>query len=256
MGKNQVKKTYMNRRIILVITLFIFVLVCYACRDKKLPVYVVSYTNSKIIVDGNLDEQIWNDVIRFSLKENETGVPVKDSAVMTWGMACHDMENFYLAFICNDPDIWGNYNCRDDYLWKEEVVEVFIDTDDNSDNYIEIEVSPLNTLFDSYIVNPEDIDFQETAKFNLKNIQTAVKIYGTLNNRVDKDLKWTVEISIPFADMLDGKQFKLKNQKEWRINFYRVNRDEGREEGKYSWSPTFGRFHTPSKFGILEFNKK
>lgn len=244
----------MNRGIISILTIFVSMLVCYACGDKKLPVYVVSQTGNKIVVDGNLDEQIWNDGWRFTLTENETGLAVNDSAIMTWGMVCCDMENLYIAFICNDPDIWGNYTCRDDYLWKEEVVEIFIDTDDNPENYIEIEVSPSNTLFDSYIVNPQDIDFQETAKFNLRDIQTAVKIDGTLNDRLDRDTKWTVEISIPFADMLDGKQVDINTKKEWRINFYRVNRDKGREDSKYAWSPTLGRFHTPSKFGILKFN--
>lgn len=139
-------------------------------------------------------------------------------------------------------------------MWKEEVVEIFIDTDDDPNNYVEIEISPSNVLFDSYIINPQKIDFVETAKFNLQGIKTAVKVDGTLNKRDDLDHSWTVEMAIPFADLIGVESFDASKLRKWRINFYRVTRDIEKEVGKYAWSPTLEGFHAPSKFGFLNFN--
>ncbi len=241
----------------LIIPILICSLLQTGCKneDPDLPRYVLLKTNEKMIIDGNLDESSWQkaDLIQFRL--NDTGGTMDDSALLTVGKGCYDDENIYFAFHCNDPDIWCNYTQRDEHLWKEEVIELFIDTDDTPEDYIEIEISPSNVLFDSFIIDPQKIDFAETAKFDLQGIKTAVNIDGTLNSRDDLDSHWTVEMSIPFSDLTGNERSKIKANEEWRINFYRVNRDQGREDGKYAWSPTLGRFHTPSKFGILVFNK-
>ncbi len=225
--------------------------------NERIPVCVVPrIENSIITIDGNLDEPVWDKIQKLILSVNESGISEKDSTVMTWVMVCSDSSKLYIAFICNDPDIWGNFTSRDDRLWKEEVVEVFIDTDNNPEDYIEIEVSPVNTLFDCYIVDTQRINVEEAAKFDLKNIKNAVIIDGTLNKREDQDCKWTVEIAIPYEDILNNRKYDIDNFEDWKINFYRVNRDHGKEDGKYSWSPTLGKFHTPSKFGFLRFNQR
>jgi len=228
----------------------------FACNreDNNLPRYNLFKTNEKIVVDGNLNESSWQKADLIPFKLNDTGGSIDNPALLTIGKGCYDNENMYFAFQCNDPDIWCNYTQRDEYLWNEEVVELFIDTDDNPENYIEIEISPSNVLFDSFIVNPQKIDFKETAKFNLKGIKTAVKVDGTLNNRDDLDKNWVVEMSIPFSDMIGKVTPEDVIKHKWKIDFFRVNRDKGKEDGKYAWSPTLGRFHTPSKFGILRFN--
>lgn len=229
-------------------------LICCLSSDKSLT-YLVKLVHCGIVIDGKLDELVWKQTTPVTLKENESGKEVSDSSVTTQVKACYDIHNLYIAFVCNDPDIWCDYTRRDEYLWKEEVVEIFIDTDETPDNYIEIELSPSNVLFDSFIINPQKIDFAETSKFDLNHIMTAVYIDGTLNNREDQDKKWVVEMSIPFSDMMKKKNSKKLSMQKWRINFFRVNRDKGKEEGKYAWSPTYGSFHTPSKFGIFLFKK-
>ena len=224
------------------------------CQENELPQYDVLKTNKKIIVDGNLDESAWREAGLIHFKLNDTGDLIDNSAMLTTGKGCYDDGNIYFAFQCNDPDIWCNFTQRDDYLWKEEVIEIFIDTDDNPEDYIEIEISPSNVLFDSFIVDPKKIDFVETAGFNLPGIKTAVNVDGTLNKRDDLDRNWTVEMSIPFSDLIGDQKLDINKLDKWRINFYRVNRDLGKEDAKYAWSPTLGSFHTPSKFGILCFN--
>ena len=137
--------------------------------------------------------------------------------------------------------------------WQEEAVEVFIDVDDEPDTYVEIEVSPANVLFDSYIVDPVKIDVPATAKFDLTDIGTAVWIDGTLNKRDDTDNSWTVEMATPFEDLKTEERQNVTTDRPLKINFYRLDKNKGTESRGYAWSPTGGRFHKPSVFGLLIF---
>ena len=59
------------------------------------------------------------------------------------------------AFICEDTDAWGTLTERDDPLYDEECVELFLAPGEaDPADYFEFEVSPLGTLFDAKIHNP------------------------------------------------------------------------------------------------------
>ena len=203
-------------------------------------------------MDGLLEESIYEKAPRIYLKNSLTRELTGDPAYETYAQVAYDDTYLYVAFSCNDLDIHSSFTQRDEHLWEEEAVEVFIDTDDELNNYVELEVSPKNILYDSYIVDPVKIDVPETLKYNLKAIKTAVKVNGTVNSRKDKDQNWTVEMAIPFAEIVEDfspDQLPLAN---WKINFYRINRDAS--PLKYmSWRPTQGSFHQPKKFGQLIF---
>src|SRR5512143_132481 len=62
----------------------------------------------------------------------------------------------YVRFDCQDHDIWGNYTRRDDPIYNEEAVEVFIASGEKDPlDYYEFEVSPNGVLFDALIHNPD-----------------------------------------------------------------------------------------------------
>ena len=210
-------------------------------------------TKTPIIVDGLLDEDAWNNAQSLQLSENKTGVVINDSAYSTSVFISYDNTNLYIAFICNDRDIFSTFTQHDEYLWQQDAVEVFIDTDENPNTYVEIEVSPNNVLFDSYIVNPVDIDIPETLKFNLSGIRTAVTVDGTVNERQDEDKQWIVEISIPFSELVENFDPAMISNFVWKINFYRLDADNDGPHA-YAWSPTLiKRFHHPTRFGRLYF---
>ncbi len=225
------------------------------CADKKTVDYQIEAVKSQssLIIDGKLDEPVWQRAKPVVLVENRTGSIVTDSSLKTEVMLCYDDTTLYIAFICNDPDIWTNYTKRDEFLWQEEAVEVFIDVDDIPETYVEIEVSPANVLFDSYIVDPENIDVPATAQFNLAGIKTAVSLDGTLNMRNDVDNSWTVEIAIPFRDLGTEKNNHITSDTNIKINFYRVDENKNMDPAGYAWSPTGARFHKPSVFGRVVF---
>jgi hypothetical protein len=210
------------------------------------------FTKEKIRIDGDLNESAWQSAQKLSLSNNIDGTPIKEASYSSNVMTCYDRDNLYLAFINHDQVIFSSYSNRDEFLWKEEVVEVFIDTDKDPSTYIELEVSPKNVLFDSYITDTANIDLFVTPQFDLDGWRTAVSVHGTVNNNSDRDSLWTVEMAIPFTSL--DSEFNIEQIKEynWRINFYRLDRDDSGPTS-YAWSPTFKRFHTPSKFGTIIF---
>jgi hypothetical protein len=212
-------------------------------------------TRAGISIDGLFDEPAWQTASPVMLKENRSGHTIDDDRISTRVMTCYDDSTLYIGFICSDPDIWTSFTQRDEHLWTEEAVEVFIDVDDVPNTYVEIEVSPANVLFDSYIVDPQDINIPATATFNLPGIRTAVKIAGTLNVRADMDSSWSVEIAVPFRDLAMARTKNVTAGMSIKVNFFRLDKNQGMASASYAWSPTNGRFHNPAAFGRLLFKK-
>ncbi len=239
-------------------TLFLVTALFCSCAERQTEhefTITAALASTALTIDGDLGETAWSGAQEVVLRDNRSGAAVEDERVQTRVKTCYDADNLYISFVCNDPDIWGTFQERDDHLWTEEAVEVFIDTDSEPTTYIEIEVSPLNVLFDSYIVQPEEIDIDETAKYELSGMKTAVAVNGTVNRREDVDRDWTVEIAVPFRDMVEDFSGIVPGETEWRINFYRINRDRATERFGHAWSPTGTHFHNPAAFGYLVFEK-
>jgi len=212
-------------------------------------------TRAGVSIDGLFDEPAWRTASPVMLKENRSGHTIGDDRISTRVMTCYDDSTLYIGFICRDPDIWTRFTQRDEHLWTEEAVEVFIDVDDVPNTYVEIEVSPANVLFDSYIVDPQNIDIPATAAFNLPGIRTAVSIAGTLNDRDDIDHRWNVEIAVPFSDLAMAGTEDVTAGTGIKVNFFRLDKNQGTASAGYAWSPTHGRFHNPAAFGRLLFKK-
>ena len=216
------------------------------------PGIVSVKTDEPMVIDGQLSESVYQKAYKVFLKNSMDKKVISDPAYETFAQVCHNEEYLFIAFSCKDKDIHSSFTKRDEYLWKEEVIEVFIDTDSKPNNYIELEVSPRNVLFDSYIVNPKEIDVPATIKFDLKDIKTAVAVKGTVNKRNDDDQWWTVEMALPLKEMVaDYSPDKLPAYS-WKINFYRINDDKSPLKFM-AWSPTQGSFHQPDKFGTIIF---
>lgn len=237
----------------ILILLSCFIIQCTNASEPNQYTYTAYFTESGINIDGILNEDAWQNSESVQLKINNTGETVEDSSIMTWFRVCYDEHNLYIAYECNDVDIWSEFSNRDDHLWEKDAIEIFIDSDGNLNSYYEIQVSPKNVLFDAHLEIPTKTREDEITAFDVKGIRSAVNIDGTLNMHDDEDNKWTVELAIPFADLSEEKASIESG--EWRVNFYRMNHDIGGERPRLAWSPTLGGFHTPEKFGVLKFAK-
>jgi hypothetical protein len=161
---------------------------------------------------------------------------------------CWDGEALYVRFDCEDRDAWGTYERRDDPVYEEEAVEVFLAPgEEDPTRYFEFEVSPLGTVFDARIHNPTSrrIDMTGDPSWDCPGLRWAA---GRSRERQD----WWAVLAIPWTGLLaPGEELPAV----WRANFYRIERPRDGEPEFSGWSPTLTRpadFHKPARFGVLE----
>lgn len=156
---------------------------------------------------------------------------------------CYSSQHLYVRFDCDDDDIWGNYTKRDDPVYEEEVVEVFIAPGSKTpERYFEFELSPKGVLFDCKIYNPSgfhDDKLEVDESWNAEDIAW----YAEINS--EKQHWWAI-LEIPWQ-AIGG------FHEEWRVNFYRIERSSKSGTEFSAWSPTLrpNMFHVPSQFGLL-----
>jgi hypothetical protein len=212
-------------------------------------------------IDGKLDEAVWGSAPSTGQFVNTmTGapVPMKTEAKILW-----DKKFLYIGIENADDDVWGKLDKRDDKLWTEEAAEIMIDADGNGRSYVELQVSPNGTIFDSYL--PERRKYEDTVDPKMKpfgwngKINAKVRVDGTLNKREDQDKGWTVELAIPLEDVkgLDAKsavKVPPSPGDTWRLNFFRMDIPKGKPQQAAAWSPPMvGDFHALDRFGEVVF---
>ena len=174
---------------------------------------------------------------------------------------CYDSETLYVRFDCDDHDIWGTYTERDDPIYDEEVVEIFLDPACLLTAYYELEVSPLNTRFDAFILNDAEVAgtdqrgprFQGFIAWDPIGFKHGVYVKGELNAHDGKAEFWECEMAIRFDELFLGKNFPPKSGDVWRGNLYRID-IEGERIEESAFSPTGKEdFHVPSHFGKFVF---
>ena len=193
-----------------------------------LAYYVVERALEPVVIDGKLDEFYWsksNQINNFErISSNAAQLVLPTRAKMLW-----DSEYFYFAFVCQDADMWASYENEDDYLWEEEVVEIFIDPDSDGKNYLELEVNPRNVVVDLliYSVVPE---WHSSVEWDITGLKTAVQAEGTVNDSLKLDRGWIAEIAIPWTAMADSITGGARPTSGdiWRLNLYRIERKGGR----------------------------
>jgi len=95
---------------------FGFIHICEQGQPHPDACYRMPQVRTSIVVDGILNDQEWQQASEIRLKENETGNFIQDTTVITRVRSCYDKMNLYIAFTCNDLDIWNTYTKRDAYL--------------------------------------------------------------------------------------------------------------------------------------------
>lgn len=205
--------------------------------------YKCNRVSDKIPMDGNLDKEIWKAADAIELVDTVTGEkPVQSTKVR---LLC-DREFLYIAFDCEDRDIRATYTGFNDPLYDEDVVEVFIDDNNDLKTYLEFEVNPLNAVLHYSIANNLEGTFLGYARLQ-NNVLSAV------SRKVAEKRTW-YEIAIPFTEFAAADHVPPKPGDSWRINLYRIDRGECGQDEYSAWSPT-GKvaFHRPQCFGEIRF---
>jgi hypothetical protein len=220
---------------------------------RELPSYDCVWIAEELKIDAFLDEPDWNKAqeVELLLTDTEEKPDNPTRVKLLW-----NNDYLYISYFCIDPEIWATISERDGDLYTEEVVEAFIDADCDLRTYLELEVNPLNALFDAFVLNAKDRDggICVMRDWNSKGIKHAVKIDGELlNSHNGADKSWTCEIAVPLKDFYTVPNCPPKPGDVWRFNLYRIDREKDKSE--YSAWSTTGKidFHIPQRFGYLKF---
>ena len=236
--------------------------------------YVVHHTDEVLKINGNLTENAWQKAawttdfvdIEGSLKP----LPKLQTRVkMLWNDS-----TLFIAAELKEPQIWATQTHHDDIIYKDNDFEIFIDPDNNTHQYFEIEINAINKIFDLFMPKPYRNGGDALISWDAAGLKSGVEIIGTLNNPKDTDKGWTVEMAIPLKDLRMGFPVKVPEEGAiWRINFSRVEwgtrvtgdkniklKDtSGRDlpEHNWVWSPQgVINMHYPERFGYLQFTRK
>jgi hypothetical protein len=229
-------------------------------RNVPIKRYIATKIGRPIKLDGKLDEAMWKAAPSTgAFVEIMTGNPggVTTEAKLLW-----DNKNLYIGFENADSDVWAQHTERDARLWTQEAVDVMIDADGNGKTYIDLQVAPNGTIFDTYL--PAYRKYEDSLGPNRKpydwdsKLKAAVKVDGTLNKRDDQDRGWTVEIALPLVDANGMEKPGAKTPPAvgdmWRINMYRLDSPKDKDKIAVVWSaPMVGDFHKLDRFGELVF---
>ena len=165
------------------------------------PVVIALYTEDPIVVDGKLDEQVWQNAPAYPLylsadKDPEGLNPVQENgeARLAW-----DDDHLYIAMDFVDTDVVAEGKHDNEmHINLGDVGEVFIKPDTNT-VYWELYVTPRGKKSTFFLPSwarflPSCFDYE-------MEMTVAASVQGTLNDWTDRDQGWTAEMAIPRTEL-------------------------------------------------------
>jgi len=204
----------------------------YGCDESYIKHYDCQKITSPIEIDGNLDKTAWYQAVKSPrFVDMVTGIP----GFLDTRCAClWDDHYLYVGFWIEEPNVCARYRNRDDRVYLENDVEIFIGGDEC---YYEFQINALGTIYEVFYIwqnayreNPRfqsdefnlvkrNVDvlggFQDVSRFekhpkgarwafrdwDMDGIKTAVKVHGKMNDPYVIDKGWDVEIAFPWKSM-------------------------------------------------------
>ena len=224
---------------------------------RPLAEAIATRASAAPVIDGVLDDPVWRSAQSTAPfaridPDKADGKTQRTAAKLAW-----DDDALYIAWECEDTDVWSALTEFDSDVWTEEAVEAFIDPDGDGRDYREIDTNPLGTVVDLSIAEVRDnapTDIPAAQKWNATGLRIKTVVNGTVNDRNDRDKGWTCEAAIPWANFAGVGPPSLPPRvgDSWRIQLLRIDRPSGDQIQLYTWSPAEA-FHQPSRFGIVTF---
>ena len=236
--------------------------------------YGALWTEGPPVIDGVLDDPAWAAAGWTEpfgdISGPEEPVPrYRTEAKILW-----DEGFLYVGARLEEPHLWATLRERDAIIYRDHDFEVFLDPDGDGLNYFELEINALGTEFDLFLDKPYQDGGRAEIDWGMPGLRSAVHLEGTLNDPSDEDRGWSVEIAIPWSDLVPpGEEAAAPPHPgdEWRVNFSRVQwplevvgegyrkaeeptSENPHPEDNWVWSPQ-GEIdmHVPAHWGVLRF---
>ncbi len=184
-------------------------------------------------IDGELAEGEWDQAAHITgfLTIREGAEPEANTEV--W--VAKTSTRLLMAIRCHEPLMSEADSVTEEAdsgrIFRDEVVEIFIDADNDHETYYHLAVNSIGTIYDSSLGEGEvsGADFQS-------GMTAAV---------AHEDDAWTVEVALPFAAIAVAGSDDV-----WGFNIGRERHIPDHSQNT-AWSATGSRFHAPWRFGDL-----
>ncbi|WDD97310.1 carbohydrate binding family 9 domain-containing protein [Thalassomonas actiniarum] len=165
----------------------------------------IPYASQTITIDGEIDDQAWQDALEVSLNIVNDPWENQPSPVQTRAKLIENGEYIYIAFIAGDPEpenIMGYLTDRDS-SWHGDLVGIKLDTFNNRRLNYKFFVNPFGVQHDGITNeltgqsnNLWDGFWQSYGKKTADGFQVEMAIpYSTLNFKPGTDIKtWAIEL--------------------------------------------------------------
>jgi hypothetical protein len=162
-------------------------------------------TEEKILIDGILDEQTWQNATKagsfLNSKPVDTGSPNKQTEIQ----AAYNQQFVYFAVTCwDEPEYVVQTLKRDNDFWDSDGFALVIDPVNRKTNGFFFGVNPLGAQNEGLIGN---------SSFEAPTFDWDNRWFSAVRNYEDR---WTIEIAIPYKTL----RYEAGNM-EWGINFIR-----------------------------------
>ena len=199
----------------------------------------------------------------------DAGAPIWDGArAIAWGperyrtrfRALWEPLALHVRFDAVDENPWHTMTARDEHIWEEEAVELFLDADGSGRNYAELEISPANVVCDLRVESPWP-SLRSLTEWDWDGMTSAVVPLRGAHGSVEG---WTAVARLPWAglrSLYPGGRVGLPPAagQSWRANVFRIKRPGGPArpaDGAVlaAWSKPAGpSFHDPAAFRPMTF---
>ncbi len=201
----------------------------------------------KVTGDGTSDQ--WN-------KTGWTNLPQQNYNPLfyqTKVKVLYSERGIYFLFNCEDKKLTSTMKADDLNLWEEDVVEVFLWTDENFPVYFEYELSPFNYELPIMVPNNKGhfLGWLPWHYEGDRKTQHATSVTGGKMESGGTITGWIAEFFIPYKLLTPLSNVPPVPGTRWRANVYRIDYDNG--EVAYAWQKTSQTFHEYNKFGIFIF---
>ena len=220
--------------------------------------YQCNHVDRPVVIDGNLTDPAWSSASWTGDFVDIQGVPHAPPKYRTRVKLLWDDTYLYIAAELQEPNVHGTLTRHDSVIFHDDDFEIFIKPLPLTQSYYELELNALNTTWDLFLPKPYKAGGLPDNSWDIVGLKSAVAIHGTLNQPVDRDRGWTVEIAYPLRAFNSRQSVPPPaNGTVWRMNMSRVEwlPRHAREEN-WVWSPQgLIDMHVPERWGYLHFLK-
>ena len=201
--------------------------------------------------DGIADN--WNQTEWVDIEQRRG----KNTPLSTKAKILYSETGMYFLIYCEDIRLTATMEADNLFLWKEDIVEIFLAPDPGCWDHFEYELSPLNYELALFVTRDENLSFVRWLPYYYEETDREKTIHATSVIGGEKKSMaavdgWTAEFFIPYRLLNIFENVPPRSGMKWRGNLYRVDYDH-KPSSDWTWKPVSGTYHNTDEYGTFLF---